>query len=153
MLLQSIDYNLRSRKTSPGIFLFSHAQIMRARKPGSWPHCQNSGDSIRPCRGPRRLQNRSLRQFEDMIRATSGATSPDEIVGRWLQWAAGCCARLARCEFILAWQVKKLAWLVVIHAVTHRYCAGNLPRRGFHCGTCEYVRATLPVSCTVHITR
>ena len=23
------------------------------------------------------------------------------------------------------------------------------PRRGFHCGICEYLRATLPVSCTV----
>jgi len=64
-----------------------------------------------------------------MIRATSEPTSPGSLMkikGRWLQWAEGCCARQARCEFILASQVKKLEWLVVIHAVTHRYRAGNL---------------------------
>jgi len=65
----SIDYNLRSRKTSPAIFfLFSHAQIIRARKPGKMPHCQTSGDSICPCWGPCRLQNSSLGQLENMIR-------------------------------------------------------------------------------------
>ena len=51
-------------------FVYSHAQMMWARKPSSWPHCQTRGDSIRPaCQGPCRSQNRSLRQLEDMIRA------------------------------------------------------------------------------------
>ena len=114
------------------LFVYSHAQIMQAWKPGSWPHCQTSGDSIRSCRGPCRLQNRSLRQLEDMIRATCGATSPGsliKVVGRRLQWAVGCCAWLARCEFILGMTLKKLAWLVVIHSVTHRYRAGNLTNK------------------------
>ena len=74
---RSIDCNLRLRKMSPAIFfLFSHAQIMQVRKPGNIPHCQTSGDSICPCWGPCRLQNSSLGQLENMIRATSGATSP-----------------------------------------------------------------------------
>ena len=76
-LERSIDYNLRLRKMSPGIlFLFIYVQIMRARRSDSLPHCQISGDSICPCRGPCRFQKNSLRQLEDMIRATSGATSP-----------------------------------------------------------------------------
>ena len=64
-------------ETSPAIcFMFSHAQIMLGRKLGNIPHCQtSSGDSICPCWGPHRLQNSSLGQLEDMIRAiaTSGA--------------------------------------------------------------------------------
>ena len=55
--------------SSAVFFLFSHAQIMRARKLGNIPHCQTSGDSICPCWSPPRLQNSSLGQLEDMIKS------------------------------------------------------------------------------------
>jgi len=82
-----------------------------------------------------------------------------KIVRRWLatmECRLLCSAGLGAGWSSLGpcWRLKILAWLVVIHAVTRRSCAGHLSigaSRGFHYGTREYQRATLPVSCTVFL--
>jgi len=135
-------------------FLFSHAQIMWVRKSGNIPHCR---DSVCPCWGPCRLQNSSLWQLEDMIRGTSGATSSGslmKIVRRWLAtmrcWLL-CLGGLGASWSLqgLCWWVKILAWLVQLLSGLVRGISALWPCRGFHCGTCECLWATLPVSCTV----